>query len=172
MAVSGKTKGKNVHVSVGIILGFFSIFLIIYGVFLSNFIEEYQMNNPTGILPIYISYIPLLCYIGALFLGIGLIIFIRNVNMQKSRELQSRKKSKSGSIYKEALFITIFIFSFVPLFGPIFDQGKNKQNFSIYNTDWNGASDFKSTIEQQGYETMSIQSSLSATERLNKSVLL
>jgi hypothetical protein len=172
MAVSGKAKRKNVHVSMGIILGFFSIFLIIYGVFLSNFIEEYQISNPSGDLPIYISYIPLLCYIGALFLGIGLIIFIRNVNMQKSRELQSRKKSKSRSIYKEALFITIFIFSFVPLFGPIFDQGKNNQNFSIYNTDWNGASDFKSTIEQQGYDIMSIQSSLSATERLNKSVLL
>jgi len=172
MAISGKNTGKNVHVSIGIILGFFSIFLIFYGVFLSNFIEEYQKNNPMGILPIYISYLPLVCYIGALFLGIGLIIYIRNVNMQKTREIQSRKKVKSGSIYKEALFLTIFIFAFVPLFGPIFDQGKNTQNFSIYNEDWNGASDFRTTIEQEGYEIMSIQSSLSATERLNKSVLL
>ncbi|TFG14915.1 MAG: hypothetical protein EU531_08760 [Promethearchaeota archaeon] len=172
MAISGKTTGKNVHISIGIILGFFSIFLIFYGVFLSNFIEEYQKNNPMGILPIYISYLPLVCYIGALFLGIGLFIYIRNVNMQKTREIQSRKKVKSGSIYKEALFLTIFIFAFVPLFGPIFDQGKNTQNFSIYNEDWNGASDFRTTIEQEGYEIMSIQSSLSATERLNKSVLL
>ena len=172
MAVSGKASNKNVHVSIGIILGFFSIFLIFYGVFLSNFIEEYQMKNPTGILPIYISYLPLLCYIGALFLGIGLFIYIRNVNMQKTRELQSRKKVKSGSIYKEALFLTIFIFAFIPLFGPIFDQGRNNQNFSIYNEDWNGASDFRTTVEQQGYDVMSIQSSLSATERLNKSVLL
>jgi hypothetical protein len=172
MAFSGKTIGKNVHVSIGIILGFFSIFLIFYGVFLSNFITDYQVNNPTGLLPIYISYLPLVCYIGALFLGIGLFIFIRNINIQKSREIQSRKKVKSGSIYKEALFLTIFIFAFVPLFGPLFDQGRNFQNFSIYNEDWNGASDFRTTIEQQGYEIMSIQSSLSATERLNKSVLL
>ena len=172
MAVSGKTSNKNVHVSIGMILGFFSIFLIIYGVFLSNFIEEYQRNNPMGILPIYISYLPLVCYIGALFLGIGLFIYIRNVNMQKTREIQSRKKVKSGSLYKQALFLTIFIFAFIPLFGPIFDQGRNNQNFSIYNQDWNGASDFRTTIEQQGYEVMSIQSSLSATERLNKSVLL
>jgi hypothetical protein len=172
MVVSGKTTGKNVHVSMGLILGFFTIFLIIYGIFLTNFIEEYQRSNPTGTLPIYISYLPLVCYIGALFLGIGMLIYIRNVNIQKTREIQSRKKVKSGSIYKQALFLTIFIFVFIPLFGPLFDQGRNTQNFSIYNEEWNGASDFRTTIEQQGYEIMSIQSSLSATERLNKSVLL
>jgi hypothetical protein len=172
MAVSGKTTGKNVNVSMGIILGFFTIFLVIYGVFLTNFISDYQLNNPAGFLPVYISYLPLVCYIGALFLGIGLIIFIRNVNMQKTREIQSRKKIKSGSIYKEALFICIFIFAFIPLFGPIFDQGKNNQNFSIYNDEWNGASDFRTAIQQEGYEVMSVQSSLSATERLDKSILL
>ena len=146
---------------------FFIIFLIIYGVFISTFIELYGAK-----LPIWVNQIPLVCYIGAIFLGFGLIIFIRNVTVKKSREVQSRKKAKSGSFYKEALFIVIFILCFVPLFGPLFDQGVNEQNMSIYNDDWNGASDFKHTIENDGYEVMSIQSSLSATERLDKSVLL
>jgi hypothetical protein len=123
-------------------------------------------------LPIFANYLPLVCYIGAIFLGFGLIIFIRNVTVQKSREIQSRKKIKTGSFYKEALFIVIFIFTLIPLFGPIFDKGESDQNFSIYNYDWNGASDFKQTIEDDGYDVMSIQSSLSATERLNKSILL
>jgi hypothetical protein len=118
------------------------------------------------------NYIPLVCYIGAVFLGFALLIFIRNTTVQKSRELQSRKKSKTGSAYREALFLVIFLFTFIPLFGPIFDQGKNDQNFSIYNEDWNGASDFKNAIEGEEYNVMTIQSSLSATERLDKSILL
>ncbi|GAH11436.1 unnamed protein product, partial [marine sediment metagenome] len=111
------------------------------------------------------NYIPLVCFIGAIFLGFALIIFIRNTTVQKSRELQSRKKkTKTGSAYKQALFLVIFIFVFIPLFGPIFDLGKNDQNFSVYNDKWNGASDFKKTIEREGYNVMNIQSSLSATE--------
>ncbi len=171
----GKSSGSNVAFSKGLVIAFFTIFLIIYGVFISNFIELYPIYNMGETLPIFVTYLPLACYIGALFLGFGLIIFIRNVTVQKSREIQSRKKVKAGSFYKEALFIVIFVFTFIPLFGPIFDQGVNDQNFSIYNDDWNGASDFKQTIEDDGYDVMSIQSSLSATERLeklNKSLLL
>ncbi len=171
----GKSSGSNVAFSKGLVIAFFTIFLIVYGVFISNFIELYPVYNMGENLPIYATYLPLVCYIGAIFLCFGLIIFIRKVTVQKSREVQSRKKQKVGSAYKEALFIVIFIFCFIPLFGPIFDQGVNDQNFSIYNDDWNGASDFKQTIENDGYEVMSIQSSLSATERLtklNKSLLL
>ncbi len=166
MSKVGKTNGKNVPFSKGLIIGFFTVFLIIYGVFISSFIED----NP--FLPIFMNYIPLVCYIGAVFLGFALIIFIRNTTIQKSREIQSRKKSKTGSAYREALFLVIFFFTFIPLFGPIFDQGKNDQNFSIYNEDWNGASDFSNAIKDDGYEVKSIQSSLSATERLDKSILL
>ena len=168
----GKSSGSSVTFSKGLVIAFFTIFLIVYGVFISNFIELYPIYNMGETLPIYATYLPLVCYIGAIFLGFGLIIFIRNVTVQKSRETQSRKKVKTGSFYKEALFIVIFIFFLVPLFGPIFDQGVNDQHFSIYNYDWNGASDFKQTIENDGYDVMSIQSSLSATERLDKSVLL
>ena len=168
----GKLSGSSVTFSKGLVIGFFTIFLIVYGVFISNFIELYPIYNMGDELPIWANYLPLVCYIGAVFLGFGLIIFIRNVTVQKSREIQSRKKVKAGSFYKEALFLVIFIITFVPLFGPIFDQGVNDQNFSIYNDDWNGASDFKKTIENDGYDVMSIQSSLSATERLDKSILL
>ena len=168
----GKSSGRNVTFSKGLVIAFFTIFLIVYGVFISNFIELYPSYNMGESLPIFANYLPLVCYIGAIFLGFGLIIFIRNVTVQKSREIQSRKKVKTGSFYKEALFIVIFIFTLIPLFGPIFDKGESDQNFSIYNYDWNGASDFKQTIVDDGYDVMSIQSSLSATERLNKSILL
>ncbi|MFX1498658.1 MAG: hypothetical protein ACFFBH_14130 [Promethearchaeota archaeon] len=175
MAISGKSKGKNVNLSKGIIFVFFIIFLIFFGIFMSDFVIIYQENNPGDVLPSYLSYIPFVCYIGAIFLGIGFLIFLRNISVQKSREVLSRKKVQTGSIYKEALLLTIFIFAFIPLIGPIFDRGVNDQNFSIYNDDWNGASVFKNTLEQAGYNVMAIQSSLSATERLNdlnKSILL
>ncbi len=172
MSKVGKSNGKNVPFSKGLIIGFFTVFLIIYGIFISSFIEDYPTYNMGEFLPIFMNYIPLVCYIGAGFLGFALLIFIRNTTVQKSREIQSRKKSKTGSAYREALFLVIFLFTFIPLFGPIFDQGKNDQNFSIYNEDWNGASDFKNSIEGEGYNVMTIQSSLSATERLDKSILL
>ncbi|MFX0175477.1 MAG: hypothetical protein ACFE85_04510 [Candidatus Hodarchaeota archaeon] len=173
MASIGKMSEKNVNFSKGILLAFFSIFLIIYGVFLDNFYREYPNYNEGEVLPIYISYIPLVCYTGAAFLGIVLLIFIRNVTVQKSREIQSRKQVKRGSIYKEALFLVIFLFTFIPLLSPIIDQGTNSQYNSIYNDDWNGASSFAQIIREQGYnDVRSVQSSLSATERLNKSILL
>ena len=173
MSNLGLSSKKNVNLSKGIILSFLIIFFIFYGVFLTNFVDLYQKSNPElDQSVIYITYLPFVCYISAVFLGLGLIIFIRKTTAQKSREIQSRKKVKTGSIYKEALFLVIFIFAFVPLFGPIFDQGRNDQNFSIYNSDWNGGSKFRDTLKSEGYEVMSIQSSLSATERLDKSVLL
>lgn len=172
MSSVGKPSGSNVTFSKGIIIAFFTVFLIVYGIFITNFIEFYPLYNMGEALPFFMSYIPLVCYIGAVFLGFGLVIFIRNTTIQKSREIQSRKKVKTGAAYKEALFLVIFIFTFIPLFGSIIDSGKNDQNFSVYNSDWNGATDFKRIIEAEHYNVMTIQSSLSATERLNKSILL
>ncbi len=172
MSSVGKPSGSNVTFSKGIIIAFFTVFLIVYGIFITNFIEFYPLYHMGETLPFFMSYLPLVCYIGAVFLGFGLVIFIRNTTIQKSREIQSRKKVKTGTAYKEALFLVIFIFTFIPLFGSIIDSGKNDQNFSVYNSNWNGASDFKRTIELEGYDVMTIQSSLSATERLNKSILL
>lgn len=165
MAKKGKTSKKSTNISKGIIFTFFIIYLLVFGVIISGFSSALQISNPEGF-PIFITYIPLLCYIGSLFSGIGFLIFIRNATARKSRETQSRKKIKSGSIYKQALFLIIFIFSFIPLLSPAIDQGKNTQHFSVYNTNWNGGSDFKQIIEAEGYDVMTVQSSLSATERL------
>ncbi|MFX0141202.1 MAG: hypothetical protein ACFFDN_46615, partial [Candidatus Hodarchaeota archaeon] len=174
MVKAGKATKKSINISKGIVFTFFTIYLVVIGIIISEFIVFYKQEKPDQ-LPVFVTYIPLLCYLGALFSGIGFIIFLRNTTTQKVRETQSRKKIKSGSIYKQALFIIIFIFAFIPLLSPIIDQGKNDQNFSVYNNDWNGATDFKKAIENDGYRNvMTVQSSLSATERLDesKSILL
>ena len=168
---SGKSSEKSINISKGIIFTFITIYLIIYGIGISIFFSEYQQDNP-GKLPTYVNYIPLACYVGAAFTGLRLIIFIRNVTAQKAREIKSRKKLKAGSIYKQSLFLIIFIFSFIPLMAPIIDQGKNDQNFSVYNDDWNGSSDFKALLEDEGYDCYNIQSSLSTTDRVDRPILL
>jgi hypothetical protein len=167
----GKTSEKSVNISKGIIYGFFTIYLIIFGIVVTVFISSYQESHP-GELRTFISYVPLLCFLGAGFTGISFIIFIRNTRMQKTRETKSRKKIKTGSVYKQALFLLIFIFSFIPLLAPIIDQGKNNQNFSVYNEDWQGSSDFKKLLEDEGYDCYNIQSSLSATKRLDRKICL
>lgn len=173
MVKAGKVSQKSINISKGIILTFFTIYLIIFGLIMNEFSINLQNTDPESYLN-FLNYIPLLCYIAALFCGIGFIIFIRNATTQKARETQSRKKIKAGSIYKQALFLIIFIFAFIPLLSPIIDQGENTQNFSVYNRDWNGCYDFKKEIEKEGYTVKTVQSSLSATERLDKdkSILL
>jgi len=171
MVKPGKATQKSINISKGIIFTFLTIYLVIFGVIISDFIIYFQQERPED-LPFFLTYIPLLCYLGAIFSGITFIVFIRNTTTQKMRQTQSRKKIKTGSIYKQALFIIIFIFCFIPILSPLIDRGENDQNFSIYNDNWNGASDFKLAIETAGYEVMAVQSSLSATERLDKSILL
>jgi hypothetical protein len=162
----GKSSEKSINISKGILFAFITIYLIIYGIGISIFITNYDRG-----IPLFITYLPLLCFIGAAFSGLYLIIFIKKVHTHRILETKSKKKS-AGSTYKYALFILIFSFSFIPLLSPIIDQGKNDQNFSVYNEDWNGASDFLQLLEDEGYETHSIQSTLSTTERINKSVVL
>lgn len=168
---SGKSSAKSINISKGIVFTFFTIYLIIYGMGITTFFSEYNESYP-GDVPIYVTYLPLVCYVAAAFTGMSLLIFIKNARTQKTRELRSRKKIKAGSIYKQSLFLIIFIFSFIPLMAPIIDQGKNDQNFSVYNDDWNGSSDLKELLEDEGYDCYNIQSSLSTTERLDKPVLL
>ncbi|MFX1374978.1 MAG: hypothetical protein ACFFA0_04130 [Promethearchaeota archaeon] len=171
MVKPGKASKKSINISKTIIFTFFTIYFIVFGIIISEFSINLQKINPEEF-PVVLTYVPLLCYIGALFCVGGLFIFIRNATSQKSRQSQSRKKIKSGSIYKQALFLIIFVFSFIPILSPIIDQGKNTQHFSVYNDRWNGCSILKQTIEDEGYEVMTVQSSLSTTERLDKSVLL
>ncbi|TXT64400.1 MAG: conserved membrane protein of unknown function [Promethearchaeota archaeon] len=119
------------------------------------------------VLPSYLSYIPLACYVVAGVIGLFFIIFLIN-NIRTNKRRAKSDNIKFGSIYQTALLTTVFIFALVPLFSPIIDQGKNNQNFSIYNEEWNGCSTLKESIELMGYEVMPIQSSLSSTERLKQ----
>ncbi len=164
---------RSVKISKGIIYIFLMIYLIIIGISLESFINYYTKEHP-GELPVFLNYIPWACYLGALFSGIGLIIYARNVRINKTRELKSQKRSH-GSLYKQALFAIIFGFSLVPLLGPVIDQGVNDHNFSIYNHGDFGCSDFSNMIKDidgEGYDVMSLQSSLSALQRTDKKVLL
>jgi hypothetical protein len=169
---------KSINISKGIIYGFLTGYLIVLGLGITNFIDAYQMSHLSNPLPVFVSYIPLACYVCAVFAGLGSMIFARNIMVGRTRAITSRKKIKVGSIYKQALFLIIFVFSFIPLLSPIIDRGLNNQNFSIYNSDpnskdyWSGCSDFKLTLENNGYDVYNIQSSLSATKRLNRSILL
>ncbi|MFX0023080.1 MAG: hypothetical protein ACFE9S_12205 [Candidatus Hermodarchaeota archaeon] len=174
MVKQRKASQKSINISKGIVFVFLIVYLIIFGIIITDFIIHIQEAYPSE-LPVWwgiLSYVPLLCYFGALFCGIFLIVFLRNATTIKVRQTQSRKKIKSGSIYKQALFAVIFVFVFVPLFSPVIDQGINDHYTSVYNPYWNGASDFKNIIEAEGYEVMTVQSSLSATERLDRSILL
>jgi len=170
MAKVGKTSEKSVRISKGIILIFVTFYLIFYGVFMSTFVTQFQQSNP-GAIPLYVSFLPFVFFIAAIFAGFRFLVFLKTSNEYKSRQKVSRRKGKT-SIYKQALFLLILIIVFIPLLSPIIDQGKNKQNFSVYNSEWNGCSDFKYYIEQEGYETGCVQSSLSATDRLDKKILL
>lgn len=140
---------------------------------ITGFIDGLKDSNPET-LPVFLSYIPLLCYIGAIFSGIYFLIFIKNISTHRIRESHSRKKIKGASTYKQAMLLIVMIFVFIPILSPIIDEGKNTQNFSIYNNKWNGASDLKSIIQDDmGYEVKAVQSSLSTTERLpDKNILL
>ncbi len=168
---------KSIFISKLIVFAFFSIYFIIFGVILSQFINSAQISNP-GSIPIYITYIPLLCYVGSIFTLLGLLIVIRNARTEKPKGPKKDTKLKASAMYKQALFLIIFVFSFVPLFASIIDSGVNDQNFSIYNYDYyQGGYRFKHLIENQGYtDIRAVQSSLSATQRLgiesNKSILL
>ncbi|MFW9987748.1 MAG: hypothetical protein ACFFC3_03760 [Candidatus Odinarchaeota archaeon] len=172
MVKPGKATQKSLNISKGIVLIFLTIYLIIFGFIITDFIEEFQQINPED-LPLFVTYIPLVSYLGSIFSGLTFLVFLRNATSQKMRQSQSRKKIKGGSIYKQALFLIVVILVFIPLFSFAIDNGENGQHFSVYNTGWNGASDFKDEIKNAGYKNiMTVQSSLSATERLNKSILL
>ena len=163
----GKATEKSIKFSKCIILLFFTVYLIIYGIGISIFVESY--NEPISL---WVSYLPLLCFVSAGFTGFGFIIFVRNTRIHKTRQTKSKKKVKLGTIYKQALLIIIFVFALIPLLASIIDQGKNDQNFSVYNENWTGCSDFKLLLEEEGYQCYNLQSSLGSTERLNKSIVL
>ncbi len=81
--------------------------------------------------------------------------------------------------WKEALQIGIFILAWIPIgflagvtvFG-IPPNLYDNTDFSIYNDKWNGNSNFRIQIEQDGYEALTIESTMSVITRYNGSAVL
>jgi hypothetical protein len=78
---------------------------------------------------------------------------------------------------KEALWMVLFFLAWTPLgflaATTVFNVNQTyPQDFSIYNTSWNGTSDFRQMIEGDGYQTLAIQSSMSVISRYNGSAVL
>ena len=69
---------------------------------------------------------------------------------------------------KVVVFLFIFFFSWLPLVFSVVGLGNTIiTDYSIYNTNWNGLSNFRSIIEKQGYQVKPIISSLSSINRVN-----
>ncbi|MGY5876516.1 MAG: DUF4350 domain-containing protein [Candidatus Thorarchaeota archaeon] len=79
--------------------------------------------------------------------------------------------------WKEALQIVLFVLSWVPVgflvVGTLADvEQPYNYDFSIYNTNWNGTSNFRIDIEEAGYEVTAIETSMSIVYRYNGSAIL
>jgi len=79
--------------------------------------------------------------------------------------------------WKEGLQVTLFILAWIPVgflagttvFGvaPTYNQ-----DFSIYNEEWNGLSQYRTQIEDNGFTALAIQSTMSVITRYNGSAVL
>ncbi len=72
--------------------------------------------------------------------------------------------------WKQAIQITLFVLSWFPIGfivgSTLFGVGNTySQDFSIYNNDWNGLSDFRISLESDGYTVKAIQSSMGVIQR-------
>ena len=79
--------------------------------------------------------------------------------------------------WKEGLQVTLFILAWIPvgfLAGTtVFGVAPTYyQDFSIYNEEWNGLSQYRTQIEDNGFSTLAIQSTMSVITRFNGSAVL
>ncbi len=79
--------------------------------------------------------------------------------------------------WKEAMQITLFILAWIPigfLAVTTFSGGTEAypQDFSVFNSDWNGLSDYRIQIEEQGYDVSVIQSTMSTVTRYDGNAVL
>ncbi len=73
---------------------------------------------------------------------------------------------KQTSSFRLFVYILIFTIAWLPLILPLLGtQGEILVEFSSYNAQWNGCSQFKSNINGLGYTTKSVVSSLSTTNK-------
>jgi hypothetical protein len=72
--------------------------------------------------------------------------------------------------WKETVQVILFILSWAPIgllagttiagFGEVYEH-----DFSVYNEEWNGYSEFKTVVNESGYDVLSIQASMSVLSR-------
>ncbi len=133
-------------------------FFIVFFIAMAAWIIQENLGNAimlfVGILPAAL----------AVVFGLLLYSFIKKT-MDERRVGRPQPKFKFG--FKQAVFLVIFILSFMPFILPLFDHGLNTKDHSIYNPAWNGCSNLKDRLTSQGYNVEAIQSSLSTTMRNN-----
>ncbi len=136
----------------------------------------------TAISPIYfgivLSFLPkiymvssYIAYFGFIFVAIVIYNAISTListfkDIAKS-QAGTGKTVQTGFSLSGAIFIALLFLTWSPIFLPIVDRGLNNKNNSIYNTDWNGWSNFALALDDEGYEVMSIQSSISTIDQLD-----
>ncbi|HMF30073.1 MAG TPA: hypothetical protein VKK79_01565 [Candidatus Lokiarchaeia archaeon] len=131
-------------------------------------------TNQGDLMSMLMGVIPI---VGAVVLGFLLYRFLRSA----VDERRVGKEHKPTFSFKQAIFLIVFLFSFLPFILPLFDHGLNVKAHSIYNQTWSGCSDpnapldsqglplaLKQRLEAEGYHVEGIQSSLSAITRNNQ----
>ncbi|MHA2060558.1 MAG: DUF4350 domain-containing protein [Candidatus Ranarchaeia archaeon] len=86
---------------------------------------------------------------------------------------KDKKKTKAGPL-RLFVYVLVFVIAWLPLLLPLLGtQGVVNSEFSSYNTQWNGCSEFKSNLESDGYTTKSVVATLSTTNKqIDPGVLL
>ena len=112
-----------------------------------------------------------IAYFGLIFVAIVIYNAITTLlatfkDLAKS-QVGTGKSVQTGFSLSGAVFIFLLFLTWAPIFLPIVDRGLNSKNNSIYNEDWNGWSNFALTLHDEGYDVMSIQSSISTIDQLD-----
>jgi hypothetical protein len=169
LEVFGGTKQFSIFVSILIvyILGVSPVY-IGYQLCMEN--NSYMTLEITDTVEVSLFFIN---FIALIFIGIVLVILITTL-LSTIREF-SKKKTGEGAANEpgfgigQAMFFVILFIAWAPIFMPLVDRGENTKDNSIYNPTWNGWSGFRTSLIDEGYDVMAIQSSISTISQLDSS---
>ncbi|MHA1918036.1 MAG: DUF4350 domain-containing protein [Candidatus Ranarchaeia archaeon] len=88
--------------------------------------------------------------------------------MSKEKTKKKKKKVKTYKITKFHIFVYVLVFSiaWLPLLLPLIGTTNAQTiDFSTYNQNWNGCSDLRESVDNMGYTTKSLVSSISTTNK-------
>ena len=116
---------------------------------------------------------PFANFVGILFVILYVFKLITSI-IKSANELRRKRATGHGSAFgfNAAMFFVIFILVWSPLFLGVVDGGLNSKNHSAYNPGWNGASEFRVALQQEGYEVRTVHSSFSILERIDPSKMI